>query len=244
MKTLNKKALLLLLVVALVLCGTFMTACKSETKDQEVVMISVQENSFGSVYVAGERLDLTNAKLVLRYLDGSLKVIPITADMISGFDTATTGEKTFSVTYDGITATVSYRVIAATIIDTPVKFALKSVQEDKITRSLEIGITSVADEKEGVYAFSFDLALVGAECGGITSYLPEGFKYSVVKEGGSMKMVVYSEDGYTKYPQDGRVCKVFLLNKKAKAGATLQNIKVSNGKKDMSVAKVTLDLND
>jgi hypothetical protein len=54
-------------------------------------------------YAIGEALDLTGIELTAAYSDGSSEIIPVTADMISGFDSVAAGQKTVTVTYQGKT---------------------------------------------------------------------------------------------------------------------------------------------
>ena len=46
------------------------------------------------------------------YSDGTTETVELTADMMSGFDTAATGKKTVTVTYGGKTVTVEIEVAA------------------------------------------------------------------------------------------------------------------------------------
>ena len=51
--------------------------------------------------VGADVLDLTGATLAVKYEDGSIKTVDITADMVSGFDSSTTGTVRINVTYEG-----------------------------------------------------------------------------------------------------------------------------------------------
>lgn len=64
-------------------------------------------------YIKGESLDVTGGKITLYYNDGSSEVINITAAMVSGFNSSTTGTKTLTVTFGGKTATFDIEVFAA-----------------------------------------------------------------------------------------------------------------------------------
>jgi hypothetical protein len=56
-------------------------------------------------YAIKEALDLTGIELTAAYSDGSSEIIPVTVDMVSGFDSVAAGQKTVTVTYQGKTAT-------------------------------------------------------------------------------------------------------------------------------------------
>jgi hypothetical protein len=76
----------------------------------QVTSISVKTKP-ANTYLTGGTLDVTNGTLTVTYEDNTTSTIALTADMVSGFDTATAGEKTLTVTYKGKTATMPYLVI-------------------------------------------------------------------------------------------------------------------------------------
>lgn len=67
-------------------------------------------SDFQVEYLRGEELNLKNQNLILRYDNGSKKEL-LTADMIEGFDTTTTGDKTLTINYGGKTLDVNYKVV-------------------------------------------------------------------------------------------------------------------------------------
>ena len=64
-------------------------------------------------YFVGDALDVTGGKVTLTYADQTTKVIDLTAAMVSGFDSATAGEKALTVTYEGKTATYTVQISEA-----------------------------------------------------------------------------------------------------------------------------------
>ncbi len=86
---------------------------------EQAVTYSVQKLRIAEMYVQNFDIDyeigdtFAGAKLMVKYNDGTSETVDITADMLSGFDTATAGEKTVTVTYEGKTATVEIEVSAA-----------------------------------------------------------------------------------------------------------------------------------
>lgn len=62
-----------------------------------------------TTYDQGEALDVSGGEITLYYSDGASEVIPITEDMVSGFDSSVAGTNTITVSYGGKTAT--FRVI-------------------------------------------------------------------------------------------------------------------------------------
>lgn len=68
------------------------------------------------IYVQGvEQLDLTGCKLRVDYSMGGSREVAVTADMVTGFDNATVGTKTLTVTYEGFTDTFEVQVVLATV---------------------------------------------------------------------------------------------------------------------------------
>lgn len=62
-------------------------------------------------YFVGDTLDLTGGKLTVSYEDGRTpEEVTLTADMVSGFDSTTAGDKTITVTYSGLTTTFTVKV--------------------------------------------------------------------------------------------------------------------------------------
>ncbi|MFT8888730.1 MAG: bacterial Ig-like domain-containing protein [Ethanoligenens sp.] len=82
------------------------TFCKS---------ISIRSNPSTTTYVQGQNLDLTGAILTASYNDGSTQDVPITSDMVSGFNPSQTGTQTLTVTYEGQTTTFNVAVTTKTI---------------------------------------------------------------------------------------------------------------------------------
>jgi len=102
-----KKTLTLMLAFLIVLCPLSLSACKDKnddddknnpgTTDNPLVSITLSEN-LKDTFFLNEELNLDGIDVVLTYKDDSTKNIDLSLDMISGFDTSTTGEKTLTVT--------------------------------------------------------------------------------------------------------------------------------------------------
>ena len=65
---------------------------------------------------AKDDLDLTGGKITLKYNNDTTERIPITADMISGFDNTKVGKQTVTVTYEGFKTTFEVTVTAKTLL--------------------------------------------------------------------------------------------------------------------------------
>ena len=69
-------------------------------------------------YAYGERLDLTGAKITVKIKDGDDQIIPVTADMVTGYAAETPGTQTLTVTYKG--RTVTFEVVVKEKVYTPI----------------------------------------------------------------------------------------------------------------------------
>lgn len=85
--------------------------------DITVVAKSLESISMGSEpdtvnYVIGDRtLDVTGAKIIATYNNGTTDTIDVTSDMCSAVDFKTVGEKTVTVTYNGKTTSFKINVV-------------------------------------------------------------------------------------------------------------------------------------
>lgn len=80
--------------------------------DVESVSISI---AFKDSYTEGEALDTAGGKLTVNYVNGYVKVIDITPDMVSGFDPSIVGKRDLTVSYCDKTATFTVEVTEAPI---------------------------------------------------------------------------------------------------------------------------------
>lgn len=76
----------------------------------EIESIAVTTQPTKTTYNVGDTLDVTGAKITATYSDSTEKVIDVTADMCSGFDSSTAGTKTVTVIYRWEKATFTVTV--------------------------------------------------------------------------------------------------------------------------------------
>lgn len=93
---------------------------------------------------ATELLDVTGGKLTLQYSNGMSETIELTADMVSGFDSAGIGKQILTVTYEGFTDTFDIEVLK-----NPIQLSVSPVIANKyivlsITASKEISTQVLA----------------------------------------------------------------------------------------------------
>ena len=61
-------------------------------------------------YLLGEELDLTGASIAVTYTDGSRETLPVTSDMVSGYDWLNATKQTLTVAYEGKETTFKVQV--------------------------------------------------------------------------------------------------------------------------------------
>lgn len=81
------------------------------TVENTVVNISVDSGSIPTSVQKGSNLDLTNARLSVNYKDGTKDTLPITIDMVTGFDSATEGQRTLYIRYKEFSTNYAYEVV-------------------------------------------------------------------------------------------------------------------------------------
>lgn len=108
---------------------------------EQEVTYSVQKFRISEMYVQGFDIDyeigetFAGAKLLVKYNDGSSETVDITAEMLSGFDTATAGEKQVTVSYQGeaaetVSVTVDINVAAAPEVPAPTVSSIAVIDFD------------------------------------------------------------------------------------------------------------------
>lgn len=107
----NKKLILILLAIVLVVSSTFfLVSCGEEVSIDHLEIYSMPKTN----YNLGEALDIKDAKLRVVYKDNTEKLVDITSSMLSGFDPNTLGVQYIKVYYDNhntvFTVTVSRSV--------------------------------------------------------------------------------------------------------------------------------------
>ena len=73
--------------------------------DNIVKSITVSGDDYKSEYYTGEELDLTGLKITVTMSDETTETIPVTKEMVSGFDRSTASNQTLTITYEGKTTT-------------------------------------------------------------------------------------------------------------------------------------------
>lgn len=103
--------------------------------------VSISSTGHKTVYTKGEALDVTGLTLAARYSDNSTQTVPVTADMVSGYDPNKTGTQTLTVRYGGLSTTYTVEVKAG---ETP------PVDPEK-TYHVRVDNSHAAESGAGVY---------------------------------------------------------------------------------------------
>jgi hypothetical protein len=199
--------------------------------------LALADGSFKASYAVDETLDLSAASINVGYSKGTENVA-VTSDMVSGFDTRTTGTKTLTVTYESLETDFTYAVYnpenASKDIVTTARLILYAVEANGAavyTVNLSVGDLS------GIMAVSFSLE--SDESLGITKDLsetsitaePEKWSCaSAYKSSAKLKAVIYA-DGGNAFGSDGTLC-VIKISGGTNRAVALKEITVSDGKKD------------
>ncbi len=113
-------------------------------------------------YVAGEKLDVSGAVVVVTFSNGTTKEVALSAAMVSGFDAKKVGEQKLTVTYtvDGVTLTTTYtvKVEKNTAVDDE---AVAEVSIYAINRTIVVETAEPSDEF--IHVFDANGRLVAKE---------------------------------------------------------------------------------
>ncbi len=72
--------------------------------------IAVSSDGYKKVYYTGEELDVVDLAITVTKSNGDTNTIPVTKEMVSGFDSSAVGNKTLTITYEGKTTTFVIKV--------------------------------------------------------------------------------------------------------------------------------------
>lgn len=133
----------LCLISVMILSGT---ACVPKS-DNTVVSVSIKEGSFLAEYDVDEELNLDGAELIAKTVGGNNLAVAITADMMEGFDTATTGEKSLRIKYQNVySESWTYKVVYA--LD-PAKQVTTTARVGLVQDTYPTGISRLVELRTG-----------------------------------------------------------------------------------------------
>lgn len=117
MRKLRQCGLFILLLLLVLSCTVFMLACTSEDKentDIAIAKIRIENMPENKMYL-GDSLNLDDATILVTTKAGKVSSIPVTLDMISGYNPSQKGKQVVTITYGGCTATFEVEVYDAEV---------------------------------------------------------------------------------------------------------------------------------
>lgn len=121
----------------------FITKINKEKKEleQQQAQVYIKEikltSSFKDTYFVGGALNLEGGKITVYKSNGTTEVVDVTKDMVTGFDSTTTGNKQLTITYQGSSCYPSYVVSNGKITSATLQANIRQIYHDRET-SLEI----------------------------------------------------------------------------------------------------------
>ena len=119
MRQLRRYGLFTLLLVLVLTCTFALLACSGDDADKgedgsEVLQIRI-ENMPESIVYSGDLIDLEDAKILATTRAGAVISVPVTQEMLSGFNTNKLGEQTVTINYESCTTTFVVNVLKAEV---------------------------------------------------------------------------------------------------------------------------------
>lgn len=229
---------LLTAIVAVLILTCALCACSK----RKVESYSLSDNAFPSEYKVDAPLDLSGAFVITKFTDGQSEKAQITADMVIGFDTSTTGSKTMTIKYNDYEKTVSYRVY------NPENSSKEVITKARLTLSAyyapndEYVEYTISLEKEKLPVSAILFTLNGDASLGITqaksnltltSSLPSSsttYQSNLSPDGKNLTLLVFNAKGETLL-NGGRIIKI-KIDKGNKTPVRLKGITVSDAERD------------
>ncbi|MGN1306045.1 MAG: bacterial Ig-like domain-containing protein, partial [Faecousia sp.] len=133
-------------ILSLLLAAALLLSTSAAVFAEAVVFIEISALPKKLTYYEWESLDMTGAELLVNYSDDFLEDIPITEDMVTGFDSTVLGTQTLTVSYAGLTCTFDVLVTPkpASAISVTTLPAKLTYLEDKDTLDVTGGELTVS----------------------------------------------------------------------------------------------------
>lgn len=109
--------------------------------------ISLKSQPSKTTYQYGENIDLTNATINVVKSSG-IVTVPVTENMISGYDPNTTGMQMVTINYGGFTTKFAVRIKEQAKVQTPVKTTPQTVRPVVITKNIYVPVPKVEEPIE------------------------------------------------------------------------------------------------
>ena len=208
---------------------------------RQIVSVQIKTSSFKTSYTVDENLDLAGAYLTLIYSSGQSDEIPISADMVTGFDTVTTGNKLLVVKYKEFKSDpMTYRVYnpenASREITTNARFLLFTDSGNGFTEyTVKLAKGDLGNITAAEFTFSSSVSLGISEDLSNCSYVSDStnalFAQKLSTDGTKLKIVVYHTEKSHVFADNSVIIKL-RIEKGTNKSVTLNNITVSDGEQD------------
>lgn len=241
----NKKTLKTLVILTLI-CLLPLLVLSACNKEKTVASIQIVQGSFKEIYSLDEKLNLTNAKILVTYTDNTTANVSITSSMISGFDTSTTTTgKALTVSYKGKSVNFIYKVQSSIFVETSFRFNIDVVEnESKTGYDINVKADKASTVTNGVYALEFNLSASGGTA--LTEpvlKLGNAFKMEIYSASvSSMVVVVYSTTGYDTITDGATILSVKATKPSTLETITVQSASISNGEADFVVPQTSREI--
>lgn len=222
---------------ALLLILSF-SACITDYENN-VAAIELQANSFKDVYDVDEELNLDTIILAVKYKSGQQVILACSKDMVVGFDTKTTGDKSLHVAYKDVKSAVwEYKVVnkgnETVSISTSCRLAVFSeVSPNAASYSISINNGDIANIKGIIFTIKSvsDLGVSVDKSNLEITNLPSGW----IAEGSrtdknTLKILVYKVSGMD-ISSTLSFATVNILAQQ-RVNITINNITVTDGEKE------------
>lgn len=229
------------IILFLVGCTLLTVGCQPSIDE-----VYVRANSFNANYAIDSNINYQGAFLVVEYSDDTKEDVAITPDMISNFNTSTTGQKTMTISYQEYKIDVDYLVYnpenASLEILTSSRLSLacgKSLTHAEYTVSYRKGDLSILKAVTFTLKTSSTLGIEEDESLLEVGYLPDGWTYDfLIVNATTVKFVVYAYEN-AGINSDANLINVMVLGKDVASSPTLIDVTVSDGINNYRLPKVS-----
>ena len=205
---------------------------------REIKDVTIKSGSFKDDYAVDERLDLSVALLAVNY-GKDVEAVEITDDMLTGFDTTTTGNKTMRVRYEKYVFDVPYRVYnpenPAKDVVTGARFSLFADGGDGyVEYSVHFNAADLASVNAASFTLKSEFPLrIDATMENLTvtsDFKSASYKCVLASGGTALKVVLFGQNGST-LPRNGVLAK-FKIEGGDNRSVSVGDIVLSDGQTD------------
>ncbi len=231
----TKKTLVFFIIIILAFA---LSGCVN-TSETTVASISISDSAFKDLYDIDEELNLEQIIITAKFKNGETLTIPCTADMVVGFDTKTSGDKSMYVVYKNVkSAPKEYKVVnkanQAVSITTTCRLFVQtqelpnaasyafSIKVGDVSKISAISFTIKSDSDIGITADKMNMEITNL----LSSWQAESYRVDKY----TIKILVYKKSGLD-ITQDMSFATLNVIEQDT-VKVTVNTIVVSDGEKD------------